>query len=114
MLQLLRAGDGHAVWHFPESWYVNLQEPYRRTKHGIDTADQLLDLVRTRAGRWSWKDEHELEAAVAAGYVSEADARAIRAEAERVIAADAFPTGWESWQPDPTWPLPTLPVRVGV
>jgi uncharacterized protein len=21
----------------------------------------------------------------------------------------ALPEGWEDWQPDPTWPLPTLP-----
>jgi predicted RNA-binding protein associated with RNAse of E/G family len=88
---------------------VNLQEPFRRAEHGVDTADQLLDLVRSRdGGRWRWKDEDQLEAAVVGGFVSENDAAAVRAEALRVIAADPFPTGWEDWQPDSTWPMPTL------
>jgi len=111
VLQLWPAGAAHAVWVFETGWYVNLQEPFRRTPKGVDTADQLLDLVRTIDGAWRWKDEDELAAAVERGYFSEDEARAIRAEAERVITADSFPTGWEGWEPDPSWPVPTLPVR---
>ena len=111
VLQLVRPGDAHAVWVSDESWYVNLQEPFRRTPLGIDTADQLLDLVRTRDGRWRWKDEDELAAAVEQGYLSDAEAAAVRAEAERVIALDPFPTGWEDWEPNPDWSLPALPAR---
>ena len=88
---------------------MNLQEPFARTPRGVDTADQLLDLVRTRDGDWRWKDEHELDSAVAAGVFSEDEAATIRAEASRMIAADPFPTGWEDWEPDPSWPLPDLP-----
>ena len=109
IVQLTRPGEAHAVWVFPDGWYVNLQEPIRRTRLGFDTRDQLLDLVRRSDGRWRWKDEHELEAAVVAGFVSTREAADIRAEAERVIAADAFPTGWEAWEPDPSWPVPGLP-----
>lgn len=109
VLQLWPRGAAHTVWHFADGWYVNLQEPFRRTEVGLDTADQLLDLVRSHDGRWRRKDEHELALAVARGYWSEAEAAAIRAEAERVIAADRFPTGWEGWQPDPGWPAPRLP-----
>ena len=105
VLQLWPSGAGYAIWHFEDAWYVNLQEPFRRRADGVDTADQLLDLVRTRNGRWSWKDEHELAAAVAAGYLDAGEAAAVRAEAERVVALDPFPTGWESWTPDPAWPL---------
>jgi hypothetical protein len=108
VLQLWPAGTAHAVWVFDEGWYVNLQEPFRRSKFGVDTADQLLDLVRMRDGEWRWKDEDELAAAVAGEYVSQEEAFAVRAEAERVIAADAFPTGWEDWEPDPSWPVPSL------
>ena len=32
-------------------------------------------------------------------------------KAQRVIATNAFPTGWEDWGPDPSWPAPTLPSR---
>ena len=63
MLQLWPAGAAHAIWLFATSWYVNLQEPFRRTAGGVDTADQLLDLVRTKDGEWRWKDEDELAAA---------------------------------------------------
>src|SRR4249919_787378 len=95
VLQLWPSGAAHAVWLFATSWYVNLQEPFRRSSGGVDTADQLLDLVRTKHGEWRWKDEDELAAAVQQGYLSDDDAREIRAEAERVIATNAFPTGWE-------------------
>jgi predicted RNA-binding protein associated with RNAse of E/G family len=61
---------------------VNLQEPFRRTEHGVDTADQLLDLVRTRDGDWRWKDEHELANAIAEGFISEDEAAAIHARPE--------------------------------
>jgi hypothetical protein len=111
VLQLWPRGAAHAIWLFGDSWYVNLQEPFRRRAGGVDTADQLLDLLRSRGGRWTLKDEDELEAAVAGGFLGETDAAAIRAEADRVIAADAFPTGWEGWEPNPEWPLPTLPPR---
>jgi hypothetical protein len=113
VLQLWPRGAAHAIWLFERAWYVNLQEPFRRTEHGVDTADQLLDLVRSRDGRWSWKDEDELATAVAGGFVSANESAAIRAEALRVIAADPFPTGWERWEPDPSWPVPSLPARVG-
>jgi hypothetical protein len=111
VLQLWPTGAAHAIWVFGEAWYVNLQEPFARAPLGVDTADQMLDLVRTRDGAWRWKDEHELDAAVAAGIFSDDERAAIRAEASRVIAADPFPTGWEDWEPDPSWPLPALPAR---
>jgi hypothetical protein len=110
VVQLTRPGDAHSVTVFPNGgWYVNLQEPLRRTRIGFDTADQLLDLVRSPSGAWRWKDEHELAAAVERGYVTADEAAAIRAEGERVIAADAFPTGWEGFRPDPAWRAPRLP-----
>jgi hypothetical protein len=109
VLQLWPVDAAHAIWLLGDVWYVNLQAPFRRTRHGVDTADQLLDLVRTRAGEWRWKDEHDLARAVEQGFIPEREAAAIRAEARRVIAADPFPTGWEDWEPDPSWPLPDLP-----
>ena len=99
VLQLTRPGDAHSVWVMPDGWYVNLQAPFRRTDEGIETADHLLDLVRPRDGGWRLKDEHELDAAVAAGYFTPQEAAAVRAEAERVVAADPVPTGWEDWRP---------------
>ena len=67
-LWLLREGDWHATWvSFLESgeqwgWYVNFQEPFRRTPHGIQTMDLALDIIvePDRSG-WRWKDEDEFE-----------------------------------------------------
>ena len=100
VLQLTREGDAHSVWVFDDAWYVNLQAPFTRTDEGIETADHLLDLVRPRGGAWRLKDEDELDAAVAAGWLTTDEAAAVRAEAARVIALDPVPTGWEGWRPD--------------
>ncbi|MBV8715140.1 MAG: YgaC family protein [Chloroflexi bacterium] len=83
-------------------WKINLQAPLRRTPLGFDSWDHLLDLWVMPDGSWSWKDEDELEEAVDLGLFSEAEARAIRAEGERVIGRldGLIPTGWERWRPD--------------
>jgi len=33
----------------------------------------------------------------------------VRRTGEQVIAAQPWPTGWETWRPDPTWRVPALP-----
>ncbi len=95
-------------------WYVNLQEPLRRTRLGFDSMDQLLDLVISPdLSTWRWKDEEEFNEAVALGVYSPAAARAIRREGERVIARlqarqSPFCDGWESWRPPAGWAIPPL------
>lgn len=111
-----RQGAAHTIWHFWEGserrfagWYVNLQEPLRRSDRGFDTQDQELDLWVAADGTWRWKDEQELLDWVSWGRFTEQEVAAIRAEGERVLAEWPFPTGWEDWQPDPTWSTPGLP-----
>ena len=109
------AGRAHGLWLFFSAtdgfqrWYVNLQEPFRRTPIGYDTRDHTLDVLVYPDGSHRWKDEDELEAAVAHGHHTAAEAAAFRAEGERVLAEWPFPTGWEAWRPDPSWPVPSLP-----
>ena len=115
-LRLLRPGAAHCLylfwaeadWAF-QGWYVNLQTPYARSPLGFDTRDHALDIVVDADGRWRWKDEDDLEFATRVGAFTAAEAVAIRAEGERVLAEWPFPTGWEEWRPDPSWPLPALP-----
>ena len=107
-------GRGHSVWLFWDAgrfvgWYVNLEAPWRPFAAGFDTEDYELDVWVASDGSWHWKDEEDLEAAVEAGYFTPAQAAAVRAEGERVIAEWPFPTGWEDWRPDPGWPLPSVP-----
>lgn len=92
-------------------WYVNLQEPMRKSPIGYDTFDQMLDIWIEPDGSWRWKDWDELVEAEAAGLFTSAEAEAIRAEGWRVIErlGTLLPTGWEDWAPESTWMLPTLP-----
>lgn len=113
-LRITRFGDAHSIWLFWDErgfarWYVNLQEPLRPSRFGFDTRDQALDICVEPDGTWSWKDEDHLAAATARGRFTEADARAVSAEGERVLAAWPFPTGWEDWRPDPAWTPRPLP-----
>jgi RimJ/RimL family protein N-acetyltransferase len=114
-LQLQRAGEACAWWRWLDGsgWYVNLQEPLRRTAIGFDTTDHVLDLVVSRDGCWSWKDEDELDAACRLGRFTQAEAAEIRRwgeSAARAVEAAAWPldSSWADWQPDPAWPLPEL------
>ncbi len=108
-------GTAHAIWHFWRGderafagWYVNMQAPLVRDGDGFVTQDHELDLVVRPDSTWSWKDEQELLDWVPRGRFTEEEAAAIRAEGERVLAGWPFPTGWEGWQPDPSWPVPEL------
>jgi hypothetical protein len=61
-------GRGGPVWHFwdgPErrfaGWYLNLEEPIRRTDAGYDTQDLELDIWIPTGEPWRFKDEELLE-----------------------------------------------------
>jgi hypothetical protein len=90
-------------------WYVNLQARPSRTRLGYDTMDWQLDLWIEPGGAVRVKDADHLEQAVELGILDRRDAEAAHAEAERVLSAWPFPTGWESWRPDPAWEVPVLP-----
>jgi hypothetical protein len=119
MLMLVPGGAPYAFWavwderwEF-EEWYVNLQEPLRRTRFGFDTADNVLDVVIARGGTWRWKDEHEVEEAVALGRFTAAEVDELYAAGRRAIETFElgewpFDRDWSGWRPDPTWPQPRL------
>jgi hypothetical protein len=121
VLQLARPGEPRSYWAFFdartwafEGWYVNLQEPLRRTPIGFDTVDHVLDLVvAPDLSTWRWKDEGELDDAVRVGRFTLAEAARIRRDGEaavRAFEARAWPfdRGWEAWRPDPAWAVPEL------
>lgn len=93
------------------AWYLNLQTPLRRSRLGFDLWDQVLDVVVRPDRTWYWKDEDEFAEAVRLGVIGHGEAAAVRAEGERLTThLDAVvPTGWESWRPDPGWPVLALP-----
>jgi hypothetical protein len=114
-LRLARPGEHHSILLFFgdngafRSWYVNVERPLRRSPVGFDYLDLELDVRIDADGGWHLEDEDELEEAVSLGVLTVEDAAEVRAEAQRVIDAWPFPTGFEEWRPDPAWPLPRLP-----
>ncbi|MBI2912538.1 MAG: DUF402 domain-containing protein [Chloroflexi bacterium] len=122
VLRLTRPGDAHSVldgWDEAGArftfWYINLEEPIRRTAIGFDYMDHVLDVVVSRdLTAWRWKDEDELREAVARGLFSEEQAAAIRADGERALKSvlrrgPPLDERWEEWWADPGWAVPELP-----
>jgi Protein of unknown function (DUF402) len=85
-LMISRPREPYSVWLFwneageHESWYVNLELPWRRTESGFDSRDHQLDIVILRDRSWQWKDEDELCDAVEAGLLTAREADQIRAD----------------------------------
>ena len=126
VLQLQRPGEMHAVWvfwHGPErefrGWYVNLQEPFRRTPGGFDTQDLELDIVVGLDGKWSYKDDEKLDAWIERGRWTATEVAAIRRAGASIGARlDAGHRWWDDewavWEPDPAWRVPSLPSGPGL
>lgn len=120
VLRVHQPGRRWSVWHFFdgttgafEGWYVNIEDPHVRTGRETRSRDHVLDVWVEPDRTVERKDEDELLLAVEQGRYSPTEADAIRAtadEVEDVISAwgSPFCDGWESFQPDPSWPVPTL------
>jgi hypothetical protein len=109
-------GRPHTIWHFWRGddrrfagWYVNLQDPLVRDGMRFDSHDHELDLVVRPDHSWYWKDEEQTDEWVRRGRYTREEVAAARAEGERVLTEWPFPTGWEVWEPDPSWAVPELP-----
>jgi predicted RNA-binding protein associated with RNAse of E/G family len=120
-LRLSIPGESYSVllfWDQPgftlNHWYINLEEPMRRTPTGFDLTDNTLDVrVKPDLSSWHWKDEDEFAEAVDLKIFSQEKAKDIRLEGERVanwIQSGKSPFNiWENWRPDPSWKVPVLP-----
>ncbi len=98
-----------------DCWYINLQEPIRRTSIGFDTADHILDVVVSPdLSRWRWKDEDEFREAERIGLYSHEQAGRIREEGERAVRLltserRVFYEQWRGWRASGSWEIPHLP-----
>lgn len=121
ILMIAPTGVPWSVWLFWNddggfrNWYVNLEAVHVRDETGVLTGDRVLDLVVHPDRRYERKDEDELVGAVTAGRHTADEARILEAhlgEVEQLVEkwASPFRDGWESWRPDPRWPVPQLPV----
>jgi hypothetical protein len=104
-------GAPWTIWlHFTESdldyWYLNFEQYLGRSAVAYDSVDHKLDLIVRPNGELVWKDEDELEQAGRLGLV---DVDAVRRDADRAVAEPPWPTGWESFRPEPAWEAVELP-----
>lgn len=122
MLTLLRPDEAYSVMHFWEGherrfagWYLNLEEPYRRTATGYDTQDLELDIWIPVEGDWRLKDAEMVEQRVREGRFDNDQAQAIRKLGKELVEMlqrdDRWwdPT-WATFVPDPDWRALDLPV----
>ena len=121
MLRMSIPGSVYSVicfWGYPDikhdAWYINMEDPLRRTSMGFDMLDQFLDIIiKPDLSSWFWKDEDEFTEAIELGIVPKDKAAALRKEGKRVanwIQSGNSPfNGWEKWSPDPAWQVPVLP-----
>jgi predicted RNA-binding protein associated with RNAse of E/G family len=98
----------------PSHWYVNLEDPLRRSPVGFDTLDHKLDVIVELDGSWRWKDEDQFVEIIERGLLAPDEETLLRAEAEDAVRRIAererpFDRDWFGWRPDPAWPTPTLP-----
>lgn len=118
-LLLVGAHEWSAIWlswlddGTQWGWYVNLQEPLRRTVRGFETMDLALDVLIENDRTWRWKDDDELRTFVEMGVFDASLAERLREEGERVARraqrnAPPFDGPWPEWKPDPSWSRPGL------
>ena len=121
VLRLVTPGAWHSVDCFSAEggrfagWYVNFQVPIERRGDRFVTCDLELDIWVEPDRSWSWKDRDEYRQLIGLGLVTAAEAAAIEAEAEAVLArvqraSPPFDGSWSGWRPDPAWGPLTLPV----
>lgn len=121
VLMLRRPLEAYSVWHFWDGpdrrfagWYLNLEEPFRRTATGYDTQDLELDIWIPAGEQWRFKDEELLEDRVADGRYTPEQRNAIRrigAELGAMLDRGErwWDEGWASFAPDPAWRAPAFP-----
>jgi hypothetical protein len=120
VLRVHRFGRPWSVWRWLDSerkwsgdFYVNLEDPWRRTPIGFDSGDWILDVVARGDRSWRYKDEDELAWVESTGAVSAEWAQRARAAGTAAIAdieawAWPFSANWDQWAPPISANLPIL------
>lgn len=105
--------DGHFL-----GWYIDFQLPPDPTPTGLATKDLVLDLWINPDRTWEWKDQDDLEVAIAEGIVDPRCRAQLDREADEILAElhDRRPPLSEEFsrfEPNPAWAHPVLPPTHG-
>ena len=121
LLRLTIPGENYSIllfWTHPlrefKLWYINLEDPQRRTRLGFDYTDRILDLiVEPNLKDWRWDDEGELHEAIELEMISHEKADELYETGGRIrdyiMSGESVFNSWVHWRPDPKWGIPILP-----
>jgi hypothetical protein len=121
VVMLHRPGDAYSAWVLWDgpsrefaAWYLNLEQPFVRSRFGIDTKDYELDLWSTDGRTWLWKDAELLEQRAAESVYTADEIVSIKAEGARLhneVTNDGrwWDDAWAEWEPPADWIAPRLP-----
>ncbi|MDY7099605.1 MAG: DUF402 domain-containing protein [Actinomycetota bacterium] len=107
----LRPGEWFALWEMRDGegelaqWYVNFQDPLRRSRRGfVDTRDLELDLVVRPDGERIWKDREDFDEGCRHGVIDSARRAGVLAAAEELEAwLDAGRSLRDRYPPGPSF-----------
>jgi hypothetical protein len=118
-LMLHPVGEAYAIWHFwkgPDrqfsSWYINLQDPFRRTAAAMDTLDHEVDVIVHPDGTPELKDVDRVAECVRFGRFDAVFARIVisrgREFRDRILQARTvwWDPRWAAWEPPASWAAP--------
>ncbi len=119
LLIVVRPDNRRATWvrwsadRLFQGWVVNLQSELWRTRLGFDFRDHQLDIVVEPNRDWRWKDQGELDLAVALGRMTPAQGKAVGEEGRRAVEeiernGGLYSEGLERWRPDALLTRPKL------
>lgn len=123
VLRLMYPEKPYSIWLFWEgegrpftTYYVNFEEPFRRTPVGFDTNDHTLDILVKPNLEWIWKDREDFEKLVASGNFSAEFGAAVEEAAREVLGLierrmPPFSERWHEWTPPADWAAPVLHPR---
>ena len=121
LLRLTIPGENYSIllfWAHPSrefrGWYINLEDPQRRTRLGFDFTDRILDLIiEANLKDWRWDDEDELHEAIELEMISHEKADELYETGGRIrdyiMSGESVFNSWPHWRPDPEWGIPILP-----
>ena len=87
-----------------ERWYINLQDPLRRTDLGFDYLDMELDVeINKDLSQWKWKDEDQFDELVSNGIIPLSKSIELRKIGQNiatsVINKESIIEKWKDWVP---------------
>ncbi len=125
VLRLMFPGKPYSIWLFWEpspdarqftTYYVNFEEPFRRTPIGFDTNDHTLDILVAPDLTWRWKDREDFDALITTGNFSAEFGSAVEEAAREAVELiesrlSPFCDRWHEWECPQDWAVPVLHPR---